>query len=106
MLVRAVRIQRLEAPDAPRLEDLIGRILTKDIDEPSANFIYETMLAQAQRWDDLEAHHRRRAERAPDHGKRIEALRIFALEWVQRFKDRDRGAKFFEAALTATTSNG
>src|SRR5262249_46009702 len=30
----------------------------------------------------------------------------FALEWVQRFKDRDRGARFFNAALAATVSNG
>ncbi|MEP6866676.1 MAG: hypothetical protein ABJE66_39050, partial [Deltaproteobacteria bacterium] len=28
------------------------------------------------------------------------------LEWVQRFKDKDRGAKFFDAALRANTSNG
>ena len=58
------------------------------------------------RWDELEAHHRSRAERAPDHGKKVEALRMFALEWVQRFKDRDRGAKFFDAAIKATASNG
>ena len=24
---------------------------------------------------------------------------MFALEWVQRFKDRDRGAKFFDQAI-------
>src|SRR6185369_6564768 len=50
--------------------------------------------------------HRRRAERAPDHRQKIEALRMFGLEWVQRFKDRDRGARFFDAALRATVSNG
>ena len=106
MLVRAVRIVRIAAPEDPLLEELLKRILVKDIDEPSANFIYEGLLSGAQRWDELEAHHRRRAERAPDHAAKIEALRMFALEWVQRFKDRDRGAKFFDAALKATASNG
>ncbi|TMQ23071.1 MAG: hypothetical protein E6J91_00590 [Deltaproteobacteria bacterium] len=106
MLVRAARILRIEAPEDERLEQLLVRILTKDIDEPSTNFLYETLLAGTNRWDELEAHHRRRAERAPDHGTKIEALRMFALEWVQRFKDRDRGARFFDAALRATASNG
>jgi tetratricopeptide (TPR) repeat protein len=106
MLVRAARITRIEAPDDGRLEELLKRILAKDIDEPSANFIYETLLAGTQRWDELEAHHRRRAERAPDHAAKIEALRTFGLEWVQRFKDRDRGARFFDAAIKATASNG
>ncbi|HEX2688314.1 MAG TPA: tetratricopeptide repeat protein, partial [Kofleriaceae bacterium] len=106
MLVRAARILRLEAPEDARLEEVLKRILAKDIDEPTANFFYETLLSGTSRWDDLEAHHRRRAERAPDHAKKVEALRMFALEWVQRFKDRDRGAKFFDVALRATVANG
>ncbi len=105
-LVRAARVLKIEAPEDPRLEAVLGKVLARDIDEPSANFIYETLLSNAQRWDELEAHHRRRADVAGDHGKRIEALRIFGLEWVQRFKDRDRGAKFFDAAIKATASNG
>nr|HEX4312425.1 tetratricopeptide repeat protein [Kofleriaceae bacterium] len=106
MLVRAARILRLEAPEDPRLEEVLKRILAKDIDEPSANFIYETVLATALRWDELEAHHNHRADRAPDHSSKVAALRTFALEWVQRFKDRDRGAKFFDAALTVAVANG
>src|SRR5215468_5527590 len=106
MLVRAARILRIEAPEDERLEELLKRILAKDIDEPSTNFLYETLLAGTGRWDELEADHRRRAERAPDHKSKIEALRTFGLEWVQRFKDRDRGARFFDAALRATVSNG
>jgi len=106
MLVRAARILRIEAPEDARLEELLKRILAKDIDEPSTNFLYETLLSTTNRWDELEAHHKRRAERESDHGKKIEFLRTFALEWVQRFKDRDRGARFFDAALRATASNG
>ena len=106
MLVRAARILRLEAPEDERLEELLKRVLAKDIDEPSINFLYETLLSGTNRWDELEGHHKRRADRAPDHSKKIEALRTFGLEWVQRFKDRDRGARFFDAALRATVSNG
>ncbi|HWO19719.1 MAG TPA: tetratricopeptide repeat protein [Kofleriaceae bacterium] len=106
MLLRAARILRIEAPEDPRLEETVKQVLVRDIDEPSANFMYETLLAAANRWDELEAHHRRRAARAPDHGKKVEALRTFALEWVQRFKDRDRGAKFFDEAMKSTATNG
>jgi len=106
MLLRAARIVRLENADDPRLEELLKRIFVKDLDEPSANFIYETVLATNTRWDDLERHQLRRAERASDHGQKVEVLRMFALEWVQRFKDKDRGAKFFDAALRANSSNG
>jgi tetratricopeptide (TPR) repeat protein len=106
MLVRAARILRLEAPEDTRFEEILKRVLAKDIDEPSGNFLYETLLSGTNRWEELEAHHQRRAERAPDHARKVEALRKFALEWVQRYKDRDRGAKFFDAALRATVSNG
>ncbi|MDB4956997.1 MAG: Tetratricopeptide 2 repeat protein, partial [Myxococcales bacterium] len=106
MLVRAARIVRIEAPDDPRLEELIKRIFVKDLEQPSANFMYETLIASASRWEELEKHHNRRADRAVDHAHRVEALRTFALEWVQRFKDKDRGAKFFHAALKAAMSNG
>src|SRR5262249_32753292 len=54
----------------------------------------------------LEKHQLRRAERAPDHSRRVERLRMFALEWVQRFKDKDRGARFFDEALKAHATNG
>jgi len=105
-LIRAARILRIEAPEDPRLEQVLTKILEKDIEEPSANFIYETLLASTQRWDELEAHHARRAERAADHASKVEALRTFGLEWLQRFKDRDRGAKFFNEAIKATAANG
>ena len=105
-LVRAARILRLEAPEDPRLEAVLKMILAKDIEEPSANFIYETLLSGSQRWDEIEAHHRQRAEKAPDHAAKVAAFRTFGLEWLQRFKDRDRGAKFFDSAIKATASNG
>lgn len=106
MLLRAARIVRIEAPDDPRFEELLKRIFAKDSEEPSANFMYEVMLSTAERWDDLERHQMFRVGRQEDHAKKIDLLRKFALEWVQRFKDKERGAKFFAQALKATGSNG
>lgn len=106
MLLRAARIVKIEATDDPRLEELLKRIFVKELEEPSANFMYETLLATNNRWDDLETHQLRRADKAPDHGQRVALLRKFALEWVQRFKDPDRGAKFFGRALEAASQNG
>jgi tetratricopeptide (TPR) repeat protein len=105
MLLRAARILRLEAPDDPRLESTLKDVLAKDIDEPSANFIYETVLSQQTRWDELEAHHEERAKRA-DHLRRADRYRKFALEWVQRFKDKERGARFFTRSIEASGQNG
>ncbi|HEY5946714.1 MAG TPA: tetratricopeptide repeat protein [Kofleriaceae bacterium] len=106
MLLRAARIVKIEAAEDPRLEELLKRIFVKDLDEPSANFMYETLLATSNRWDDLERHQMRRAERAGDHAERVGLLRMFALEWVQRFKDPERGATFFGRALHAASQNG
>ena len=46
-------IQALEAPDDPRLEETVQQVLAKDIDEPSANFMLESLLSAQQRWDEL-----------------------------------------------------
>src|SRR5262249_44844055 len=77
MLLRAARILRLEAPDDPRLEELVREILKRDLDEPSANFMYESLLAAESRWDDLEKLHERRIESRPDTTSRAEACRAF-----------------------------
>jgi hypothetical protein len=40
----------------------------------------------------------------PASAERAIRYRDFALEWVQRFKDRDRGARFFSRALHGVAS--
>ncbi|HRC57910.1 MAG TPA: hypothetical protein PKU97_18410, partial [Kofleriaceae bacterium] len=112
MLLRAARILRLEAAEDPRLESVLRLVLDRELHEPSANYLLETLLANAQRWDDLEAHQLRRAAGATVSaetsvaGASVELLRRFGLEWVQRFKDRERGARFFARAITSSTQNG
>ncbi len=106
MLLRAARILRLEKPDDPRFEQLLERVFEKDLDEPSANAMYEALLGGQQRWDDLERHHERRATSARDAAQRADRYRGFALVWLQRFKDRDRSARFAARALDAAAANG
>lgn len=106
MLLRAARILRLEAPEDPRLEQLLRRVFEKDLDEPSANAMFEALLAQAQRWDELEQHHQRRVEAAGDSAARADGYRGFALVWLQRFKDRERAGRFAARALDAAAANG
>jgi golgin subfamily B member 1 len=106
MLLRAARILRIEAPEDPRFEEVLRRVLERDPHEPSANFLLETLLATAQRWDDLEAHQLSRVEVLPEHTAKVELLRRFGLEWVQRFKDKERGARLFSRAISSSTQNG
>lgn len=106
MCLRAARILHLEMPDDPAYEQMLRRVLTYDAQNESANFLYEALLARKQRWDELAAHQEKRAYAAADEGDRAVLYRRFALEWVQRFKDRDRGATFFAKALQAAYENG
>ena len=106
MLLRAARILRLEAADDPSFESTLRAILARDLDEPSANVMLEALLAGAQRLDDIEAHHEARAQAATSPAARADRYRMFALVWLQRFKDRERAARFAERALAAAASNG
>ena len=99
MLLRAARIMRLQVPDNAGLEGLLRQVLGHDIDEPSANFMLESLLSAAQRWTELEAHHDARVKHASDVALKIERCRGFGLQWLQRFKDRERSARFFKQAV-------
>lgn len=106
MLLRAARIVGMEQPDDDTYEKLLERVLAFDAQNESANFLYEQLLAAQERWAELEKHHERRAYAAPDEGERADLYRQFGLEWVQRFKDRERGARFFTKAIAAVAENG
>jgi hypothetical protein len=106
MLLRAARILRLEAPEDPRFEQVLRRVFDKDLHETSANAMFEALLANQQRWDDMERHHERRVASATDAAGRADANRMFALVWLQRFKDRDRSARFAARALDDAAANG
>jgi len=106
MLLRAARIVHLETPDDALYEKLLKQVLTNDPQNEAANFLYESLLSRADRWDDLEQHHMSRAVAIADDSGRAALYRQFALEWVQRFKDRERGARFFAKAIEMSAQNG
>ena len=105
MLLRAARIVHLETPDDILYEKLLKQVLQNDPQNESANFLYESLLSRQERWEELEKHHEGRAYAAQE-GHQAELYRQFALEWVQRFKDRERAARFFAKAIESSSSNG
>src|SRR5690606_15404683 len=106
MLLRAARIVHLETPDDPLYEKLLRQTLQNDPQNESANFLFEQLLSRQERWDELEKHHEARAYAAPDEASQAQLYRQFALEWVQRFKDRERAARFFARAIQMASQNG
>jgi|GEM_PF-4480450 len=106
ILLRAARITHLETPQADGYEELLSSALSNDPQSDNANFLYESLLAQQERWDDLEKHQNSRGYAAVDDAARARLYQRFALEWVQRFGDRERGARFFIKALRAAAENG
>ncbi|MEZ4399395.1 MAG: tetratricopeptide repeat protein [Kofleriaceae bacterium] len=106
MLLRAARILRIEAPDDPSLEQTLRAALDKDLHEPSANVMLEALLAAGGRLDELEAHHERRAQAIAAPSERADLYRAFALAWLQRFKERDRAARFAAKAMACVAHNG
>ncbi len=107
MLLRAARIVSQEMPDnRKRFEELLQQSLSRAPEDEAANFLYERLLAEQGRWDDLEDHHELRAQSVSGHKERAELYRKFALEWVQRFKDRTRAARMFKKAVESAGMNG
>ena len=106
MLLRAARIVRLEDPDNELYEKLLKQSLANDPQNDSANFLYEALLSGRETWDELEEHHGKRIYAAAEDAEKAELARVFALEWVQRFHDRERAAKFFAQAIAHSTQNG
>ncbi|HKE19803.1 MAG TPA: tetratricopeptide repeat protein, partial [Kofleriaceae bacterium] len=106
MLLRAARIVHLETPEDALYEKLLRQVLVNDPQNEPANFLYESLLSRTARWDDLEKHHLDRAIAVAEDSARAGLYRQFALEWVQRFKDRERGARFFAKAIEMSAQNG
>jgi tetratricopeptide (TPR) repeat protein len=106
MCLRAARILHIEMPEDPAYEDMLRRVLSYEPQNENGNFLFEALLAKKERWDELSAHHDKRAYAAADESDKAALYRKFALEWVQRFRDRERAAFFFAKALEAAYENG
>lgn len=98
MLLRAARIVLHETPDDAMFEQLLTEALLNNPNDVAANDLLEKLLSGAERWEDLEAQHRRRFESAAESDK-IALAEQLALRWLARFHDRDRAAMFFQQAI-------
>ena len=106
MLLRAARILHLAAPSDERYEQILRRVLEFDAQNESGNFLYETLLAESERLEELAQHQDRRAYAAPDDSASAILYRRFAFGWIQRRDDKERGAKYFAKAIEASAENG
>lgn len=104
-LLRAVRIVRLQDADDNRVMPLLDQVLALAPDEPSANFLQETILTGREDWQALEALHHKRLAATGEHDRAVLAQRL-ALQWLQRYKQRDISARFFALALRLAGANG
>lgn len=104
MLVRAARILRMEMSEDPKFEEVVKKALEAELDEPSANFMYETILTAKGRLDELQAHQLLRANAVPD--QKAARLVRFGLEWIARYKDKARALVFFEQGLRELVAGG
>ena len=105
MCLRAARILRMETPDDPAYEKMLGRVLANDPQSESAGYLTEELLARKQRWDELAALHESRAHAVPEGEDRAVLCRGFALAWQQRFGNRD-SARSFDSVTCHTTIRG
>ena len=64
MLLRAARIQRIEGDAAAAYEALLRRVLEFYPQNDSANYAYDALLSQQERYEELGAHHEQLAYRA------------------------------------------
>jgi tetratricopeptide (TPR) repeat protein len=99
MLLRAARIVFHETPEDERYEELLKMSLVNNPQAKATNYLYEKLLSTAERWKELEEHHDRRIYAAADDEEKMDLSEQFGLEWVQRFKDRERAAKYFKLAI-------
>ena len=94
-------------PDDPRLEELLKRIFVKDIDEPRANFMYETLLAERQRAGTISrSTSMRRAERAADTAARSRRCACSRSSGCSASRTRIAARSSSTRALKATAPNG
>ncbi|MEM9490519.1 MAG: hypothetical protein AAGC55_15335, partial [Myxococcota bacterium] len=108
MLLRAARILRLETSGEEALgqyEMLLKRVLQNDPHSESGNFLYESLLGGQQRWEELEQHHDGRAYALADESAQAAMYLALAFAWIQRFKDRERGARYFLQSISAAVQS-
>jgi tetratricopeptide (TPR) repeat protein len=97
MLLRAARIVRRFAP--AEFEDMLQRAYAADPTSKQAAALYEGMVMEAGRGDDLDSLQTRLAQGAPTRDVKAKLSHVFGTRWVSRHQNVDIGARFLEQAV-------
>lgn len=98
LLVRAARIYAIQAPTDPMREQLLAAAVEADPQSASANFLYETLLQEQGRTEEITALHEKRVRDAREED-RAKLYQELASLWAIRFVDVTTTATFYERAL-------
>ncbi len=103
LFLRAARIARRFAPE--EMEGMLAQALAANPNNLQAATLYENLLIEGGRTDDILAQHKKLVEdaEAPEH--KAELAFRFAARWVTRHQNLDVGAELLEQSLQADPSN-
>ncbi len=105
LFLRAARITRRFAPQPQETEELLAKAYGADPSSKQASTLYEGMLAEAGKLDDIEAFQRDILAAIPDRKERADVALVFGTRWVARHQNLERGAKFLESAVKLDPEN-
>jgi tetratricopeptide (TPR) repeat protein len=96
--LRAARIIKMEAPDDPRYERLLQRVLAHDPYDESAHMLLDGLYATQQRWDDLEDLQATLMQAFPGADEQAALCQRFSFSWIARGQ-HDRAAAWCWRAI-------
>ncbi|MBI5535063.1 MAG: tetratricopeptide repeat protein [Deltaproteobacteria bacterium] len=102
MFVRAARIAKRFAPE--ELEGMLQMAVGADPSNMQAATLYENLLVEAGRTDDILALQRKVIAEAPDAALRAQNAFRFGVRWITRHQNLDIGAELLADALIADPS--
>ncbi len=103
LFLRAARIARRFAPD--EVFSLLERAYSANPSSKQAAALFEGMLGELGKLDDLESLQFRLLENEPSRKERAKIALMFGTRWVSRHQNVDVGAKFLEEAIKLDPEN-
>ena len=103
LFLRAARVTRRFAPQ--ETAEMLGKAYAADPSSKQASALYEGVLAEAGRLDEIEALQTEILSNIPDRRARAEMALVFGTRWVARHQSLERGAKFLESAVKLDPEN-
>ena len=102
VFLRAARIFHFESKSDPQFEECLRAVVALLPQHEMANFLLEKVLAEQGRFDEIVAIEDRRIDSLPTDQAKIDLAKRIGTMWQLRWKDKERGARFYGRALTLT----